>query len=220
MSSATVIPEENRFRIEQSHLEGGIWSVVSNQPLPGDEAQDDFYAYLTDRAPGSVANSHDLTLDGLRTLINGANHALDIGTGKSSLYSITERPGSLISLDVLLPEQVRFPSDVHPWVQGFADYLPFKDEAFDLIIATFSLPLWGNTNQNRRFFNEVYRCLRVGGIACITASATKRETLNPESLPDNTFGNDVHIGPKYDFAYKYKKGRFTDQERQIVGLKN
>ncbi|MBI4118160.1 MAG: class I SAM-dependent methyltransferase [Parcubacteria group bacterium] len=62
-------------------------------------------------------------------------------------------------------------------VAGIAEMLPFEDETFDLIIAHYSLPLYGTHQQVSQFFKEALRVLKVGGeLRYAPALAFSRDT--------------------------------------------
>jgi len=215
----TAEKKEYRFKIVS---EGELEFVVADTPpVPKAERRgSSFRSMLMDRSPKAIAQSHQMSLEQLSDLISTRRRILDIGTGKSTLWKAVDKVGKLHSLDVLLPEQVDYPTDEQNWVQASGDVLPFRDESFDLILATRSLPSWAHSpEQARRFFNDVYRCVQMGGIVCANVVPVDVCAINFEIYPDNLEGNDVSFDFTGAQTLKYKKlGSFTVVEKQMLNI--
>lgn len=48
-------------------------------------------------------------------------------------------------------------------IKGLAQELPFKDESFDLIISTFSVPMYIPDKETQKVFEEMLRVCKIGG---------------------------------------------------------
>ncbi|TAN33565.1 class I SAM-dependent methyltransferase [Patescibacteria group bacterium] len=103
---------------------------------------------------------------------------LDVGagTGRASLY-LAKRGACVTALDIspkmlemlkrkiLRPEIMKQIQYDITTVVGDAENLPFANETFDIVLAAF---LIAHLKDPRRFFDEVYRVLKDGGIFVVT----------------------------------------------------
>jgi SAM-dependent methyltransferase len=209
---------EYRFKVDPDSP-----AVTSDRPpVPAEEANGKFETWLTRRPAISMAGFHNLSLEGLKNLLEGRSRILDIGAGESGLHAVIPPKSQLVNVDLLHPAQLET-ANTAPWVNATGDVLPFPDNSFDFIISTFSLPYWSASDkQTQRYFAETYRCLKVGGI-CLTSpfGSSEQAHFNPEILPGSDSGSAVHIeaiphwSPEDTIALKVKKGEdFTAFEAE------
>src|SRR4051812_11025618 len=117
MHMAQAAEEEYRFEIHTTPSGMQVIRTNGEYELPPDAEQlMREGSMLTDRGLFGVAREHRMSELGLENLMARSGAILDIGTGRSSLYQSVDRPGRLISLDLLMPQQVEFPHTVHPWL--------------------------------------------------------------------------------------------------------
>ncbi len=93
---------------------------------------------------------------------------LDVGTGTGRLAVRLAKAGAdIVALDISegMAEKLKAISYKLKAVVGDAEDLPFKNESFDIVIATFLIVHLKNP---RRFFEETYRVLKQGGLFLVT----------------------------------------------------
>jgi ubiquinone/menaquinone biosynthesis C-methylase UbiE len=93
---------------------------------------------------------------------------LDIGCGTGRIIrNLTERgavvTGADISTGMLAVAEEKFPRVT--FAEGDIEKLPFKNEEFDVVVATFVIV---HVKELRKAFDEVYRVLKPGGVFVVT----------------------------------------------------
>ena len=141
----------------------------------------------TGRSFEDIADEHGYEIDEFLLFFKNKT-VLDIGCGYSDLEKDTEKYGiktKVVNFDtpnVFFPskwaEELKdrsesadegdYESQTKIDVLGLAEKMPFANESFDSVLATYSLPFYVyNADQLEGFFNEVMRILKPNGIASI-----------------------------------------------------
>jgi ubiquinone/menaquinone biosynthesis C-methylase UbiE len=139
--------------------------------------------YTTDRYAQEVLLPHGLPLE----MCEGAD-IYDLGCGFSDLQADLEQSGinaSVTGVDfnphVLTDQSVRktrvINADLHA--------LPLADESADIVIASYSLPLWDYSSEGiSSFFGECVRILRSQGLLAVYPIAVRPNLLSIEPWED------------------------------------
>jgi SAM-dependent methyltransferase len=115
----------------------------------------------------------DVTAQACESILNavdprGGARALEIGCGRGDFLALAAaRDIEIVGLD-LAPEMVRVLKSRYPRasaIVGDATALPFADEAFDLVVCSFTL---GFVEDRRRAIAEAWRVLAPGGRYALT----------------------------------------------------
>ena len=143
---------------------------------------------------------------------------LDVGCGTGRLIKkLLERNSIVTGIDVseemLKIARKKFKST--EFVEGDAEKLPFKDESFDIVTASFLIVHLKNL---RKFFDEAYRILKPGGTFIVTninqRKAPKLKTANNEDVIITSF---YHIPDHVISALE--ETFFTIEEEEFVNDK-
>ena len=123
----------------------------------------------TERTEEEIAGSYNLEVEEFEELLKNKK-VLDFGCGYSVLSKELENKG--IDVDITSVDTEKEPllnDEAKNGVQASGDSLPFSDEKFDLVLATYSLPYWASSEDMvEKNFNEMLRVLKKDGILYIT----------------------------------------------------
>jgi SAM-dependent methyltransferase len=113
-----------------------------------------------------------------RVFCQPADLVLDIGCGPQQLPSYHSAASRVVGIDPVFGER---PRDF-PFVQAIAEYLPFRDRAFDQILFASSLD---HVLDPRRSLAEAKRCLKPGGRIDLWLDAQEfaASTVRPRRWP-------------------------------------
>lgn len=119
-----------------------------------------------------VANKADLQ----------GKQVLEVGSGRGGGASYISRyyqPEQYIGMDIS-ENSIRFCNNYYPvdnlrFIQGVAESIPYKDQAFDFVVNVESARCY---NDMQAFFNEVYRILKPGGQLLLADMIYPRELDN------------------------------------------
>ncbi len=99
----------------------------------------------TSRTEEEIAGCYDLKVEELEELLENKK-VFDFGCGKSELSK--EIKSKNINTDIIsydIEKEVLLEDEAKKAVQGSGESLPFYDESFDSILATYSLPYWASS---------------------------------------------------------------------------
>jgi ubiquinone/menaquinone biosynthesis C-methylase UbiE len=131
-------------------------------------------------------------------------HVLDVGTGTgNSALAMARRGCQVTGVDpakLLLmkaherakAEELEIQFSRHP-----AEKLPFKNETFDAVVATFTLGFTQNRDQT---IKEILRVLKPGGTFGFTQFSYSGYVVELESKMDEFFGNEPKVPPHFEFG--------------------
>ena len=109
---------------------------------------------------------------------------LDVGAGTGRLVSRLVNAGAEVTaLDIsdVMVSKLKAKSYKLKAIVGDAEDLPFEVESFDIVIATFLIV---HLKDLERFFDEVYRVLKPGGLFLVT-------NINQRKAPEIKVGKDL-----------------------------
>ena len=142
----------------------------------------------TERTEEEIAECYNLEVEELEELLKNKK-VLDLGCGKSGLskeFDDKGVPTDIISMD--MKKEPLMESEVKNAVQGLGEALPFSEEKFDLILATYSLPFWASSEDMvEEGFNEMLRVLKKDGVLYINPIT---DILNRPCIDDNSDSRD------------------------------
>lgn len=153
-----------------------VENIKTNWPLYG-QKEEDFEEIIkkertipsTGRTEKEIAGCYNLKVEEFEELLKNKK-VLDFGCGESGLskeLNSKEIDTDIISIDIKKESLMK--SEAKNSVQGSGDHLPFSDEKFDLILATYSLPYWvSSEDMAEKSFNELLRVLKKDGMLYIT----------------------------------------------------
>jgi len=153
-----------------------IENIKTNWPSYG-QKEEDFEEIIkkertipsTGRTEKEIAECYNLKVEEFEELLKNKK-VLDFGCGESGLskeLNSKEIDTDIISVDI--EKESLMKSEAKNSVQGSGDYLPFSDEKFNLILATYSLPYWsGSEDMVEKNFKELLRVLKKDGMLYIT----------------------------------------------------
>ncbi len=122
----------------------------------------------TSRTEEEIAGCYDLKVEELEELLKNKK-IFDFGCGKSELSK--ELKSKNINTDIIsydIKKESLLESEAENSVQGPGENLPFSDESFDSILATYSLPYWASSEDMiENNFKELLRVLKKDGTLCI-----------------------------------------------------
>lgn len=98
----------------------------------------------------------------------GSKKILDVGAGTGRLALRLAKVGAEVTaLDVSeeMLKKLKIKNHNLKTIVGEAEDLPFENESFDIVVATFLIV---HLKDLRRFFDEVYRVLKPGGLFLVT----------------------------------------------------
>ncbi|MDD5731877.1 MAG: methyltransferase domain-containing protein [Patescibacteria group bacterium] len=158
-----------------------------------------------------VAGWYEMSKEDLLKRMEGKK-VLDIGSNKSTFAKEAQEKVNceVVSLDV--KEDIL--KDKNSAVVARGEKLPFMDQSFDEVFATFSLPYWAmDEKQINDFFREAIRVVRVNGYINITPVATIQNryissTRFPGTVSNNPYAyiaNKIQI-ETIDALQKLKEG--------------
>jgi hypothetical protein len=135
---------------------------LSEVPLPTVDGS----CQPTARTLSEVAYEHGITQAALIARLTG-RLCLDVGGGFSRINeSLPEGAGHVVTLDT--PATFK-KGEIRGGVIGLAQHMPFKDSAFDTILATFSLPSHATSPLDiKMFIDESFRVLKTEGSLLIS----------------------------------------------------
>src|SRR3989339_112748 len=93
---------------------------------------------------------------------------LDVGAGTGRLSVELSRRGALVTALEVSSEMLKVLAKKNKYIElaiGDAEYLPFGNEVFDYVIATFLIV---HLRDPKQFFDEAYRVLKDGGRLIVT----------------------------------------------------
>jgi len=93
---------------------------------------------------------------------------LDVGCGTGRLIRKLVDKGAIVTGADISPEMLKIAKkkfDKVEFIEGDIEHLPFEDESFDMVIATFVIV---HLKDLRKAFDEVYRVLKPGGSFIVT----------------------------------------------------
>jgi len=91
---------------------------------------------------------------------------LDVGAGTGRLaIRLAQKGAEITALDISEEMLGKIKNKKIEKVIGEAEYLSFKNESFDIVVATFLIV---HLKDLKRFFDEVYRVLKPGGLFLVT----------------------------------------------------
>lgn len=131
-----------------------------------------------------IAGEYDIDRERFKEILKGKK-ILDIGSGRSTF---SEEAGQnninadIVSLDI--NREALADSGADSGVQARGEKMPFSDEAFDLAIATYSIPYWASSAKTvDDFMDEILRVTKKNGEIYISPIT---DILNrPSFLKDN-----------------------------------
>lgn len=194
----------------------------------------------TDR--GLEEYSRDLNLN--PEMLDGKK-ILDVGSGTRTFAKEVKEVGinaEVISLDPiyssqeLLEEKMRrleghpigklrksfeatnIPDIKRKTVAGVGEKMPFKDETFDLILADYSLPAYGNKEQIDEFFTEAFRVLKNEGELRFTPSYTiiRRGVEYPIDKDLKNIIKKIESTGKFKIMIKENSQNLTILQKQLL----
>lgn len=144
---------------------------------------------------------------------------LDAGCGTGRLIDKLLASGANVAAIDISPEMLRIAKKKFQnvkFVEGDVENLPFEDECFDIVIASFLIVHLKNP---QKFFDEAYRVLKPGGIFIVTninqRKAPKLKTAGGEEIVITSF---YHI-PKHVVS-ALKNSFFEIEEEKFVHEKS
>lgn len=141
---------------------------------------------------------------------------LDVGAGTGRLaFRLMNVGAEVTALDVseVMVDKLKAKNYKLKAVVGEAENLPFVDDIFDMVIATFLIV---HLKDLKRFFDEVYRVLKPGGLFLVT-------NINQRKAPEIRVGKElVEIESYYhkpelvieeleNLAFSVKKNKFVKE---------
>ena len=139
----------------------------------------------TERTEEEIAGCYNLEVEEFEELLKNKK-VLDLGCGESGLSKELDNKG--VSTDIISMDMKKEPlveSEVENGVQGAGETLPFSEEKFDLVLATYSLPLWASSeNMVEESLNEMLRVLKKDGVLYITPIVDIANRLAVDTNPD------------------------------------
>lgn len=93
---------------------------------------------------------------------------LDVGAGTGRLSVELSRRGAMVTALDVSPEMLKVLAKKNKYIElavGDAEYLPFGNNVFDYVVATFLIV---HLRDPRKFFDEAYRVLKDGGRLIVT----------------------------------------------------
>lgn len=116
---------------------------------------------------------------------------LDAGCGTGRLIKILFEKGAFVTGLDIAPEMLKVARKKFKkaeFVEGSVEKMPFEDESFDMVTAGFVIV---HLKDLRKFFDEVYRVLKPGGVFVLTnvnqRKAPKLRLANREDLVITSF---------------------------------
>jgi len=135
----------------------------------------------TSRTEKEIARCYNLKVKEFEKLLKN-KRVLDFGCGESGLskeLNSKEIDTDVISFDI--KKEALTKSETENSIQGSGEALPFSDEKFDLILATYSLPYWaGSEDMVKNSFKELLRILKKDGVLYMSpiTDIPKRPSIN------------------------------------------
>lgn len=203
-SEAEQVESESRDKLSPSQAE--LWDklgdvvdaanyAIDNAPfLPGylspdsyDRLKSDRVVPTTDRTAAIVAAEQNLDEDELFAFLQDKT-TLDVGAGKSDLSKEAASRGidaKIIAVDMKLEALLEQSGDA---VQASGENLPFADNSFDNVLATYSMPFWSNSADKAvHFLDETVRVVKPGGEIRIAPIASAQERPAIDSTTGRVF---------------------------------
>ena len=164
-------------------------ALYDPRKTPSDELRADWEKLIeaqrkipsNDRDIDEIASEYGLTLSQFFGIIKD-KAVLDAGAGNSSLKwdaASLHLDSEIISLDM---DKLELQMKPGANVAGKLEQLPFRDESFDVVLATYSLPLWAkSTHQAKAFLDESLRVLKPDGKLMVAPliSTMARPAIHP-----------------------------------------
>lgn len=140
----------------------------------------------TGRTEKEIAKCYNLEIEELEELLRNKK-VLDLGCGESGLSKELDDKGiptDIVSMDMKKESLVK--NEVENSVQGAGEALPFSEEKFDLVLATYSLPYWASSEDMiEDNLNEMLRVLKKDGILYISPIVDMPSRPSVDTNPDS-----------------------------------
>lgn len=195
--------EEYAEKIKKIKTRAGLAELLSGKD------REEFYQGLEDfvkderrivsayRTLERTAGEYDLSPEEFEEILNGKK-ILDIGSSRSKF---SEEAGEnsinadIVSLD--MDKEALVESGADSRVRARGEKMPFSDEAFDLAIATYSIPYWASSSKMvDDFMDEILRVTKKNGEIYISPIT---DILNRLSLKKNDVSNAPQLPVESDW---------------------
>lgn len=176
---------------------------------------------VTNRTFDEISAAYDLEPGEFEEVIKDKK-VLDIGSGNSTFLAESKKRGinaNIASVDIDA-NALRF-SNKNSGVKARAELLPFKDEEFDLVVSTYSLPIWADSPEMARSaLLEEVRVVKKGGKIYISPIVNILSRPSIKNSSEKLFRYSYRPNPVLEEDESIQKMLLSVQKEFIETLKN